>query len=54
MMKKVLQNGMNYLAGMYQMATGKSIAPEDQKISIDAETGEVVMRFKMKVVRNFF
>jgi superfamily II DNA/RNA helicase len=47
-LEQVMQNGMNFLAGMYQMATGKSIAPEDQKISIDAETGEVVMRFKMK------
>ena len=47
-MEQVMQNGMNFLAGMYQMATGKIIAPEDQKISIDAETGEVVMRFKMK------
>jgi hypothetical protein len=30
------------------MATAKSMAPENQKISIDAEKGEVVMRFKMK------
>ena len=43
-----MQNGMNFLAGLYQMATGKSMSPDDQKISIDAETGEVVMRFKMK------
>ena len=47
-MEQVMQNGMNFLAGMYQMATGKSMSPDDQKISIDAETGEVVMRFKMK------
>ncbi len=46
--EQVMQNGMNFLSGLYQMATGKSIAPEDQKISIDSETGEVVMRFKMK------
>ena len=47
-MEQVMQNGMNFLAGLYQMATGKSMSPDDQKISIDAETGEVVMRFKMK------
>ncbi len=47
-MEQVMQNGMNFLAGLYQMATGKSMAPEDQKINIDVETGEVVMRFKMK------
>jgi len=47
-MEQVMQNGMSFLSGIYQMATGKSLAPEDQKISIDPETGEVVMRFKMK------
>ena len=47
-MEQVMQNGMNFLAGLYQMATGKSMSPDDQKISVDAETGEVVMRFKMK------
>jgi len=47
-MEQVMQNGMSFLSGMYQMATGKSMAQEDQHISIDKETGEVVMRFKMK------
>jgi len=47
-MEQVMQNGMNFLSGLYQMATGKSMSPEDQKISVDQETGEVVMRFKMK------
>lgn len=47
-MEQVMQHGMNFLAGLYQMSTGKTISPEDQKINIDPETGEVVMRFKMK------
>ncbi|MEO5998939.1 MAG: DEAD/DEAH box helicase [Chitinophagaceae bacterium] len=47
-MEQVMQHGMNFLSGLYQMATGKTMAPEDQKINIDQETGEVVMRFKMK------
>ena len=43
-----MQNGMNFLAGLYQMATGKSMSPEDQKVSIDAKPGEVVRGFKPK------
>jgi hypothetical protein len=48
-MEEVMQNGINFLAGLYQMATGKSMAPEEQKISIDPQTGEVVMRFKIPI-----
>jgi hypothetical protein len=29
------------------MSTGKDLGIENQKIEIDRETGEVVMRFKM-------
>ena len=47
-MEKVLQNGMDFLAGMYQMATGQPLGTEDKSVSVDSETGEVVMRFKMK------
>ncbi|MEJ7768935.1 MAG: DEAD/DEAH box helicase, partial [Chitinophagaceae bacterium] len=48
-MEQVMQNGLNFLSGLYQMATGKSLSPDDQKISIDQHTGEVVMRFKLKL-----
>jgi superfamily II DNA or RNA helicase len=48
-MEEVMQNGINFLAGLYQMATGKSMAPEEHKISIDPQTGEVVMRFKIPI-----
>jgi hypothetical protein len=48
-MEEVMQNGINFLEGLYQMATGKSMAPEEQKISIDPQTGEVVMRFKIPI-----
>ncbi|MEO7308785.1 MAG: DEAD/DEAH box helicase [Chitinophagaceae bacterium] len=47
-MEKVMQNGMDFLAGIYQMATGNTLGTEDKNISIDKETGEVVMRFKMR------
>ncbi|MEM6261012.1 MAG: DEAD/DEAH box helicase [Bacteroidota bacterium] len=46
-MEQVMNHGLNFLSGMFKMATGKDLATEDQKIEVDHETGEVVMRFKM-------
>jgi superfamily II DNA/RNA helicase len=47
-MEEVLQNGMQFLSGIYEMSTGKSLGgKEGSKIEIDKETGEVVMRFKL-------
>lgn len=47
-MEQVMNNGMQFLAGLFKMSTGKDLGIENQKIEIDRETGEVVMRFKMK------
>ena len=47
-MEQVMNNGMQFLAGMFKMSTGKELGMENQKISIDEETGEVVMRFKLQ------
>ncbi|GHS99952.1 hypothetical protein FACS189421_11340 [Bacteroidia bacterium] len=44
--EQVMNNGMQFLAGLFKMSTGKDIGLENQKIEIDKETGEVVMRFK--------
>ena len=46
-MEQVLNNGMQFLAGLMQMATGKNIAMEDQKIEVNKETGEVTLKFKL-------
>lgn len=46
-MEEVLNSGMQFLSGLMQMATGKSVAMEDQKIEVNKETGEVTMKFKM-------
>ncbi len=47
-MEEVLNKGMEFLSGIYQMATGESLQQEgNQKIEIDKNTGEVVMRFKI-------
>jgi hypothetical protein len=46
-MEKVMNHGMDFLAGMFKMATGNDIGFEGKKMEIDNETGEIVMRFKM-------
>jgi superfamily II DNA/RNA helicase len=47
-LEEVLANGMNFLAGLFKMATGTDINLKDQKIEIDKATGEVRLSFKMK------
>ncbi len=47
-MEQVMNSGMQFLAGLFKMSTGKDLGMENQKIEIDAATGEVVMRFKLK------
>ena len=46
-MEQVMNQGMDFLSGMYKMATGKDLGLEGRKMEIDKETGEIVMRFKM-------
>jgi len=46
-LEKVLNNGMEFLSGLLQMATGNAMGLENKKVEIDNETGEVVMRFKL-------
>jgi SNF2 family DNA or RNA helicase len=49
-MEKVMNQGMEFLSSLFKMATGKDAGLENQKIEIDKNTGEVVMRFKMPKV----
>jgi len=46
-MEKVLNHGMEFLSGLLKMTTGKDSGFEDQKVEVDRETGEIVMRFKL-------
>lgn len=46
-LEQVMNQGMNFLSGIFQMATGKQLNTSEQKIEVDRETGEVVMRFKL-------
>jgi superfamily II DNA/RNA helicase len=45
-LEQIMNSGMQFLAGLFKMSTGKDLGTGNQKIEIDRETGEVVMRFK--------
>ena len=44
-----MNSGMQFLSGLFKMSTGKDVGFENQKIEVNKETGEVVMRFKLPV-----
>jgi SNF2 family DNA or RNA helicase len=46
-LEQVLQSGMQFFAGLFKMSTGAELNVKDQKIEVDPQTGEVVMRFKV-------
>ncbi|MBS1572573.1 MAG: DEAD/DEAH box helicase [Bacteroidetes bacterium] len=46
-METVMNKGMEFLSGLFKMSTGNELTSKDNKIEIDHETGEVVMRFKI-------
>ena len=48
--EQVMNNGMQFLAGLFKMSTGKDIGLENQTIEVNKETGEVVMKFKLPVL----
>lgn len=45
--EQVMNNGLQFLAGLFKMSTGKDIGMEGQSIEVNRETGEVTMKFKM-------
>jgi len=47
-METVMNKGIEFLAGMFKMATGNELKSDNNKIEIDKGTGEVVMRFKIQ------
>jgi SNF2 family DNA or RNA helicase len=47
--EQVMNNGMQFLAGLFKMSTGKDLGLENQTIEVNKETGEVIMRFKLPV-----
>ena len=47
--EEIMNNGINFLSGLFKMATGKELMGNDKSISINKETGEVTMKFKIPV-----
>ncbi|MFZ4548806.1 MAG: DEAD/DEAH box helicase, partial [Bacteroidales bacterium] len=47
--EQVMNNGMQFLAGLFKMSTGKDMGLENQTIEVNKQTGEVVMRFKLPI-----
>ncbi|MBA4410481.1 MAG: DEAD/DEAH box helicase [Bacteroidota bacterium] len=47
--EQVMNNGMQFLAGLFKMSTGKDLGLSGQSIEINKETGEVIMKFKLPV-----
>lgn len=46
-MEQVMNQGLEFLSGLFKMATGQDMGMSGKSVEIDQETGEVVMRFKM-------
>ncbi len=46
-LESTLNQGLQFLSGLMQMAAGKQLVTNEQSISVDKETGEVVMKFKL-------
>jgi len=47
--EQVMNNGMQFLAGLFKMSTGKDLGMSGQSVEINKETGEVTMKFKLPV-----
>jgi SNF2 family DNA or RNA helicase len=48
-LEQVMTSGMQFLAGLFKMSTGKELGLENQQIKINKDTGEVTMTFKLPV-----
>lgn len=48
-LETVMNHGMQFLAGMFKMSTGKDLGLENQTIEVNKETGEVTMKFKLPI-----
>jgi superfamily II DNA/RNA helicase len=46
-LEQVMNSGMQFLAGLFKMSTGKELGLEGQQVKVNKETGEVTMTFKL-------
>jgi hypothetical protein len=47
-LEEILNKGMEFLAVLFRMSTGKALDFGDQKINVDKASGEVSLHFRMK------
>ena len=48
-LEQVMNQGIGFLSGLFKMATGKDMGMDEQSITVNKETGEVTMKFKLPV-----
>ncbi len=48
-LENVMNSGMQFLAGLFKMSTGKELSSKNQSVTVDSETGEITMKFKIPV-----
>jgi superfamily II DNA/RNA helicase len=46
-LEQVMTSGMQFLAGLFKMSTGKEMGMKNQQIAFNKETGEITMTFKL-------
>ena len=46
-LEMIMNKGMEFLSGMFKMGTGKELFTSENKMEVNKETGEVIMRFKL-------
>ena len=46
-MRSVMETGMQFLAGKYKMTTGREMQTGANRVEVEPQTGELVMRFKL-------
>ncbi len=45
----IMNKGLEFLSGMFKMSTGQELFTSDNKMEVNKETGEVVIRFKLPI-----
>ncbi len=45
--ENTLNQGLQFLSGIFKMATGQTLKTEEKSITVDRESGEVTMKFKL-------
>ena len=48
-LETVMNSGLQFLSGLFKMATGKEMGIENQSIEVNKETGEVTIKFKLPI-----